>query len=222
MDIKEIFFVTQKVEVIEYDLEAKKQYIYHSRVEDIRDTTLCIAEPYFRGFFLPRKYNREYRVRVTTEQCTYVFTTRLVKYVEEPIPLWAIAMPTEVVREQRRDYVRLNVNLDVTLQNLDDSEEEEPISAITKDISGTGVSVLLKDAAGICKGKHVRVTMSLEDKVIQVEGIVLRVLLPEAEHEKPLAAIQFKDIDRKQKEWIIRYIFKKQLERRHKEEALFA
>jgi c-di-GMP-binding flagellar brake protein YcgR len=193
-------------------------------MEDIKDNWLYIAEPYFRGFFLPRRYNREYILRVPSQHCAYTFSTRLLRYVNDPIVLWVMEMPSDVIRQQRRQYVRLDVALDVELELLEAGEESgQTLSLITKDISGSGAGVVIKERDPVRAGGKVRVLLRLEDgQRICAEGEVLRIVQPDTEEERPVAAIRFTGLEAKEKRRLERYIFHKQIERRKKESELFS
>lgn len=223
MDINKLFYLQQRAEIVEYDYEHKKEYIYQSRIEDIQGDGLYMSEPYLRGFYLPRHYDKEYMVQVPGENCSYLFKTRLLRCVKDPILMWVMAMPQAAVRKQRRDFVRLDIRLDVQVEVL--LEEEESLMgfvASTKDISGSGMGLLLKNAELLQPDMRVKLTWMLGDETpVCAEGIVLRIIEPEAEYDKPVAAIRFDKIDKKQKDQITKFVFRKQIERRRKEVELF-
>lgn len=222
MDISKLFYPRQRAEFIEYDYERQKQYIYQSRIEDIRDGVLYFAEPYYRGFYLPRKYDRQFFIQVPGDDCSYSFTTRLLRCVNEPIPLWVMAMPKEASRKQRRDFVRLDVRLPVQVEVREGEEIKTSFSGTSKDISGSGMGLLLKEADQLERNANILVTFPLgEGAVITAAGRVLRIILPEAEQEKPVAAIQFTKIEERQKDLIVKYVFRKQIERRQQDVRLF-
>ncbi|MDR3563182.1 MAG: flagellar brake domain-containing protein [Negativicutes bacterium] len=221
MDLRKIFAVTQKIDILVDDPETSKRRIYYSRIEDVHNDTLVIGAPYSQGFYLPPRIGRELSARVTSDACAYFFKTRLRGYVHEPIPLWTIAMPVDIERVQMRSFVRLGVNLDVTLTVIDPDKPVTTITTITKDISAGGLRVLL--AQPMPPETKLDITLPLEEgSVVQATGELVRVIMPEREHDKYELAIKYSKIDERARNLIVKYIFKKQVERRKKEIEIFA
>jgi c-di-GMP-binding flagellar brake protein YcgR len=219
IDMKNIFFLTQKVDVLIDDTAGGRKRIYNSRIEDIQENELIIAAPYSQGYYLPPRSEREFYARVTADDCAFVFKTSLRGYVQDPVALWTISWPTDVERVQMRSYVRFAVNLDVRLTNSDE-DDAKPVSTLTKDISAGGLRVLMGTPLPV--GTHLDVTLYLdEENAVEAKGEVVRIIRPKAEHEKYAVAIRFSQIDEKVRSQVIKFIFKKQIARRKKQIEVF-
>jgi c-di-GMP-binding flagellar brake protein YcgR len=223
VNLTNIFQLMKKIEFIEVDLE-QKIHTYHSRIEDLNENSIVIAEPYSQGFFLPRKYQKQYTARVVTGNCAYLFNTELLRYIRNPIPLWVISLPVDIQRKQLRGFVRFTVNLDVNLEWINTENETENKYTLTKDISGNGIGVISDEIIPI--GTKIKVAFFIEVKNInkievKAEGEVTRIIPLETPDEKYIIGIKFGKIAETTRVAIVKYIFQKQIERRKKENQLF-
>lgn len=219
MDIKEIFHPLQRIYFMREEQDEEIKRIYHSRIEEVSDNEITVVEPYGQGFYLPREYQQPYLGRVVLDNCAYLFETRLIRYIQGFIPLWVVAMPETIKRDQLRNFVRLNIYMDVKVALLTEDNEGEPFNAITQNISGSGIGIALKEALPI--GSKVKVSLSLDQYVVEAEGDVVRVVGPSPNYEKHSIGIEFTKISETSRKIIIRYIFRKQIARRKKEAELF-
>ncbi|MDR3592876.1 MAG: PilZ domain-containing protein [Negativicutes bacterium] len=218
-DMKKIFFLLQKVDILVADAVSGRNRVFHSRIEDIADDSLTIAAPYSYGYYLPPRPGREVSARVTTDDCAFLFKVNLLSYAHNPVPLWTVSWPTDVERVQMRSYVRFDVNLDVRL-SITDEETPKPILTMTKDISAGGLRVLMGEPLPV--GSELSVALYLEsDNVMEAKGEVVRIIRPRTEHEKYAVAIRYLEIDEKSRSQIIKFIFRKQIERRKKQQEVF-
>lgn len=219
MDIKKFICLLQKVDVIDVDPETQQKHVYFSRIEDMNEKSITIAAPYARRVFLPPKYRKQYIMRVPGEGCAYFFRIHLLETIKDPIPLWVIAWPVDIERVQMRDFVRLAIILDVTVELLDSEEEEKTFMTLTRDISVNGVRIVLKHSLPI--GTKLKVTLPIFTEMLEVVGVVIRVSRTETEDKKYEVVIKFEEIQEKIKAKILRFIYKKQIERHQKEAELF-
>lgn len=218
----DIFSLTQKVDVLVDDPENNQRRIYFSRIEDISKDSLTIGAPYRRGFYLPPWPGRAISARVTANNSAYLFKAKLVRYVTEPIPLWVLSWPSEISKLQMRSFVRLDIVLDIKLEILDDTllEENRLITTLTRDISAGGLRVVFPRSAA--PETKVKITLTLPgEAVIETTGQIIRVIPPEVAADRQTAAIEFTDIPEKMRGHIVKFIFRKQVERRKKEKELF-
>lgn len=218
----DIFSLTQKVDVIVDDPENDQRRIYFSRVEDISDDTITIAAPFRRGFYLPPWPGRMISARVTANNSAYLFKARLLHHVTEPIPLWVLSRPSEISKLQMRSFVRLDIVLDIKLEILDDNLDEESriVNTLTRDISAGGLRAVF--TRPIAPETKVKITLPLPDEaVIEGTGQITRVITPETSGDRQTIAIEFTEISEKMRGYIVKFIFRKQVERRKKEKELF-
>ncbi|BBB92093.1 MAG TPA: PilZ domain-containing protein [Methylomusa anaerophila] len=226
MDHKGIFRVLQKIHFIDTDIDAdidadSENYqtrIYSSHIEDIKEKSLLVAVPYSQGHYLPRRYLKEYNVRVTPGPCVYIFNTKLLAFISDPIPMWEISMPQEVKRIQTRGYARLDITLmiDVTIIQPDGGIDEK-IATFTRDISGSGLGFSLDKDRAVPLGTKLKIMLPLgEIHVIRAEGEVIRVIPHDLNPEKNVIGLKFTKIANADRECLSKFIFRKQIVRRNK------
>lgn len=215
MDLMNLFRLGKKVDVIVQDPDTGHRYTYTSRIEDFGQDSMTIAAPYRRGSFLPPWPGRTFTCRVAADNCAYAFTATLLHYILDPIPLWVISPPVELKKIQMRAYVRLSIILDVKLELV--QEEGTPVIAtLTRDISAGGMRVVVSKPLGA--GTKVIVNLPLSETVtVKASGEVIRYIPSENPHDRHTAAIEFTDIKEKARGEIVKFIFRKQVERRKKE-----
>jgi len=214
----DILHIAQKVDVIEDNPKTQERNIYFSRIEDIGATSIFISPPYRKGFYLPPKMGRVITARVAADNCAYLFKATFLSPSVTSIPVWEISLPTDIKKIQMREFVRFNIILDIKIELLDEPHKDKIIMALSKDISAGGVQVVLKEP--LPEHSKVKVTMPLGTQaVVEVQGKIVRVLLPETANDRCCAGIMFTDIAEKMRNQIIKYIFSKQAERRQKEKG---
>jgi c-di-GMP-binding flagellar brake protein YcgR len=215
VDIKKIFNPLQKIYFMQEDQDKENNWMYHSQIEEVSDSEITVVEPYGQGGYLPRNYQQSYKGRVVLDNCAYLFETRLIRSIEGAIPLWVIAMPGEVQRNQLRNFVRLSIHLDVNIELLTKAGDGDHFNALTQNISGSGVGIVLKKPLPL--GSKVKVVLPLDQYVVKADGEVVRVIEPEPDYDKYAIGINFTMINESSRKIIINYIFRNQIARRKKE-----
>jgi len=94
------FKINQLVEIIVNEEEYKG--VYRSRIEEVNDTTLTLAMPFYRGQIVPLRPGLNIKVSFSKEGTAYVFETTILKRVWTPLPLLIVEKPVEAERRQRR------------------------------------------------------------------------------------------------------------------------
>ncbi|MGP4077012.1 flagellar brake protein [Halobacillus sp. K22] len=154
---------------------------------------------------------------ITEDQSVYCFNTEVVARRKLNIPVIVLTFPPkkELIRIQRRKYVRVDASVDVAVQF-----ENHSFTAVTQDISGGGVAILQPFHVKMKKYQRVNLTLVLsmnsgESRYVETEGIVVRVIQQD-DGERNNVSIQFENILEKQRQLIIRYSFEQQLNMRRK------
>ncbi|GEN45171.1 flagellar brake protein [Alkalibacillus haloalkaliphilus] len=123
----------------------------------------------------------------------------------------------ELIKVQRREYVRIETNLDVAVYPLDESKEE--LITHTLDLSGGGLAVRsMKQTFMPNEEVDLMLVLPFEanDYVyLSVKGQTIR-YSPLKEGEGYKLSIQFNSLEEHKRETIIKYCFDRQLERRRK------
>ncbi len=150
----------------------------------------------------------------------YWFESEVVARKKLQIPVLVLTFPgmNQLVRIQRRKYVRVETSIDVSVRDL--QRDHVLFTAVTQDISGGGAALHLPRTHHLIENQEVQLTIVLPmnsgDYVyIEVKGIIIRVLNKEASKEQ--ASIEFKDLTDKHRQMIIKYCFEQQMERRQRE-----
>ncbi|NIK12319.1 flagellar brake protein [Alkalibacillus almallahensis] len=122
----------------------------------------------------------------------------------------------ELMKIQRREYVRVNTNLDIALYPLD--EEREPLISYTLDISGGGIAVKAHEIK-FNEGEELdlMIVLPLEaNQYIYLNAIGEVIRYSQMDGSSWKLSIKFNSIDDEKREAIIKFCFDQQLQRRRK------
>ena len=159
----------------------------------------------------------QFRVTYMTEEKeSYVFNTEVLGRKGGTVPMIILSCPPpeEFLKIQRREFVRVETNADVSIE-LDG--KFTPL--VTEDISAGGLAVILNRPVNFVEGDEVKLTMVLpymngDVKYVQTAAIVVRIF---EKDEILIASIQFTDTDELDRQHIVRFCFERQLQLRKKE-----
>ena len=212
----EFLSMARDLDILVKNPDTEETLIYLSRIEGIGEQSLQISPPFLKGNYgqlLKMNLGDTMNACVTLERCSYFFETQMLGVGDDVDGFWEISWPQHVEKQQRRQHVRLEILLDVTLEFFDG--EYSVVSAFTRDISAGGVQVVMEEeppTAGM-----VRVLLPLApDFTVETTGEILRVTCSKSTQERFLAAIKFDDLSPANQEKIIKYVFRKEIERRQK------
>lgn len=198
-----------------YRVDSSVATSYATRVEDMQGERLKLSLPTEGGVpvYIPR--GERIRCEFTAEGGIYSFTVEVLGWEQRPIPTLIVEMPKQFQRLQRRDYVRLEANLAINYSVLctGDATREQWLRSQTRDISGGGLLFKAPDKLPI--GAQLEVYLTLEGNTIHTSGEVVR-YLPDMVDSEPgnWMGLRFLDINERDRDMIIRYIFNQQRERR--------
>jgi c-di-GMP-binding flagellar brake protein YcgR len=156
---------------------------------------------------------------VGKDHSLYLFDTEVTGKVREPIPMVVISYPGEqqLIRIQRRQYVRVDATVDVAIHPL--NGEFPPFATITSDISAGGAAIVLPAGLkGFEPGMTVEAWFVLQMKsgdyhYLNIPSKVVRIFKAEYSAVEK-ASLQFLDMTQQERLLLIRYSFEKQLENR--------
>jgi c-di-GMP-binding flagellar brake protein YcgR len=161
---------------------------------------------------------------VGKDHSLYLFDTEVTGKVREPIPMVVLSYPGEeqLVRVQRRQYVRVEANVDIAIHPL--HGEFSPFTTVTTDISAGGAAIVLpKQFKQLSPGIVVEAWLVLQMKsgeyhYLQLPAKMIRIF--QVEHSDVYrASLQFLKMTPQERVLLIRYSFERQLEMRQKEEG---
>lgn len=222
-----IFKVNSKIEI-----EVKHgqyQGIYCSRIEEIMDAGLEIAIPSKQGHLLPLPMGTRFWGKIAQNTSLYIFKTKITHVaLMQKVPIWIIERPEIMEKVQRRSHVRMEVRLPASVQIHVENEkilsiegknysakelETKEWEAYIKDISGSGVKLITK--LSIPEETNIALTFHLpEVGPFYTQAKVKRSHLINAELGIYWVGIQFVGLTERERDKIVRFIFKKQVEMR--------
>jgi c-di-GMP-binding flagellar brake protein YcgR len=140
------------------------------------------------------------------------FHGQVLGMVHSPVPAWQIAAPhaKDIIREQRREFVRVPANIPVRLE-WQNGEQRRQDDVFTRDISGGGVAVLIPREVRLHPGMIVRALFTLPNNhfPVDVECKVIRVS-DRNDRGYAMASMQFCNIKESVRQRIIQYTFQRQ------------
>jgi c-di-GMP-binding flagellar brake protein YcgR len=159
---------------------------------------------------------------VGEDESFYSFDTEVLGRVKKNIPMLILAYPgdEQLVRVQRRQFVRVDAIVDVAIHPL--NGEFEPFTTVTSDISAGGAAIVLpNEIAGLKAGMMIETWFVLHMRsgdyhYLRLLAKVVRIF----NDSVPKASLQFMEVSDAERLLLIRYSFEKQLEAKKKEEWL--
>jgi c-di-GMP-binding flagellar brake protein YcgR len=210
MERDRIFKVNRRLSVgiKKKDEDGQERMVYYpSRIEAVHQNAIWIATPQERGVLVPVGVGEELEVYLVGDNEVFYFPCRVKERTRKGnIAYLVIPIPSEVIRKQRREYVRFNVVLPVLLK-----KGEKTIQATIKNLSGGGMLVYLDDKKTPLEvHEELFFSLSMNGGEVVGKAEVVR------KDEPHLYGFRFTTISDKDREEIVKYIFKQQVELRKK------
>jgi len=203
---------------IEIEISGDELTRYRSRVEIISPDKLVVMAPMRAGNIIPLRPKTVIKIIYTDNVAIYTFTSEVISQNYADAGTVIVGKPIDVRRIQRRNFVRLDKRLAVTLCRVDNklSFIGEPFSATTVDLSGGGIMFgcnnLLKN------GEILEATIYLDEHTsVRAIGRIVRFIQnhPKAK-DKYSVGFEFAIVEEMERDKIIRFIFNQQRELRKK------
>ena len=179
-------------------------YIDYPVNVDTKKTSFLVDGAQFRVTFM------------TDEKESYAFNTEVLGRKGGSVPMINLACPPpeEFLKIQRREYVRVETNADISIEF-----DGKYTPLVTEDISAGGIAVIINRPVNFKEGDEVKLSMVLpysngDIKYVQTSAIVVRIF---EKDEIRIASIQFTDTDELDRQHIVRFCFERQLQLRKKE-----
>lgn len=196
---------------------------YRAKVIDLADDTIYIDYPINEQtkrtdiFPVGTAFRALY---VTEEEIAFSFGTSIKGREMLKVPALKLSMPKEeaIRKIQRRQYVRIMTSTDVALHSYEAGIA--PVSSITLDVSGGGLSMLLPEKHGFKERMNVTLYLAFSlqkegPSFLTASGSIVRIVRND-KSGKIIASIQFDDIQERDRQAIIRFCFERQREQRKK------
>jgi len=192
---------------------------YDSKVADIKEDYIAVLPPYVNGELVALRRNLNINIYYTGETAAFVFKSKIINRIKDPIPMLIVTKADEINRIQRREFFRIDVKLGVKYRRVDKnkkviSEDYKETSAI--DISGGGIKIIFNivDKENIPADTLLEMRINIDEiKDIPVYGVVV------TKYDLPdgiAAGVKFIDLSRCLRDNIVSWIFDYQRELRKK------
>jgi c-di-GMP-binding flagellar brake protein YcgR len=198
--------INQNIELVVK--EGQFEGSYNSKVADITDDQIWIMSIYKREELIPLRKGVKVEVLYEGDTAFYSLSTEITGRKKEPLPLLSIKVNDNIERIQRRRFFRVQINKQIkyiSLKEQLDKETQPKFKETTViDLSGGGLLMVLKDDLKINDRLMFKLDIDELDKLI--EGKIVRIKYNKDGYSKT-AGIEFVDLDRKDRDTIISYLF---------------
>lgn len=210
---------------------------YKSIIQDVTDQYIAISIPTKEGSYVPLRPGEKVEVIYYFEKELYKFITVIIGRRIDRIPILLLSIPDKLEKIQRRRHVRIPVVVPIKYAKMNSKVELEykkyqngvqlntrlnftstgmmlniSSKGIMLDISGGGVRVNMKD--DLSYENFVLIALPLEDEDFIVKSKVVRV---ENQNDgQKVYGLRFIDLDEKDRDKIVKYIFKLMRDQRKK------
>ncbi|MFT8321638.1 MAG: flagellar brake domain-containing protein [Bacillus sp. (in: firmicutes)] len=151
---------------------------------------------------------------VTNEGSVFMFQTEILGRKKENIPMLKLHLPPkeQMIKIQRRQYVRVDANLDIAIHPV--NNDFLPFTTITTDISAGGTAVIVSKTSTLQEGYEVEVYLVLhlqngEYYYPRLKGSVIRIFDHTETHNK--VSLQFFNMSPSDRQFILRFCYDVQL-----------
>jgi c-di-GMP-binding flagellar brake protein YcgR len=216
---KRALAINNKVEII----DEEKGKPFKSIILSLGPGFFTVTLPYEKKDVLLLSPGTKVKVRVIGKNEQFLFTSEVLARRTSPFPHYVLKEPEEIKRVQLREYVRLKKVIKAQLAVLLDEDRaglEQKVLIL--DISGGGVSIALREPLAV--GSKILLKFNLpgiekddEDCQFKLKAEIRRCERSLSEKPKFIAGAVFLDITEKERDGLIRYIFRKMLEQHRME-----
>ncbi|OWA37104.1 hypothetical protein B9G55_03250 [Saccharibacillus sp. O16] len=198
-------------------MEAKPENEHRSRISEIEENSLLIELPIRAGRMSRMRLGEELSVyHVTEDGVKYYFTSHVLGYQDDAIPLMRISkpLPEDISKVQRRHYLRVPAQVEIAVKS-----PEFHFTAVTSDLSGGGLSFTTGASHHVQEQMQVNGWILLAYKSGSIDhvpfsGEVIRVKEPGT--GRNTISVQFTGIVDTERQKVIRYCFERQLDFRNR------
>jgi len=180
------------------------------------DTNLMeIHVPFLQGKIYTVHPGTRADIYFAKENDVYMFTAEIIdrKFIE-PIPMMWVKPISRIEKIERRSFFRMDCELPVryyVMDNDDESEEKPFIECYTKDISGGGICIITDKFHE--KGTKIKAYIKLEQEICFIGTVVRSRQIRERGRTRYETGVEYKQIENRNREKIIGFIFETQRER---------
>ncbi|NLY42480.1 MAG: hypothetical protein GX066_00570 [Clostridiaceae bacterium] len=220
MNIRDVSIGT-KLELTLYDIRGKeKETTYVSQLEEILNSEqILIAAPIYQGRFIYVPRGSRLKVVFPHEVGLFSFYGEIDGYRKKGnVIVYKLRITTEITKIQRREYYRFNCVVPVKIRVVssaddnDDNNREDSrsfVNELARDISGGGIGFFSNRVYNM--DEVLELEVDIEGNIIKTLGKVVRCRLLNDEKNLYDVGIVYKDINERDRDVIIKFIFDKQV-----------
>lgn len=193
-----------------YDGDEK---IYKSVIQGIYNDSIVINIPYGNKEYLLLEEDKEYEMYYHYDKICYSFHTKLIAKEmdsEKNISLYRIEYPYDIKKIQRRNFVRVDL-IDYIKYKKIDSEDNSWDNGMLFDISGGGLRIAVDE--NLENEDIYLFKFKLSTNMLEVRGKIVRYIGTSTTGK--VYGVEFLDISEKNRELIIREVFKQMRKERN-------
>jgi len=211
--------ISEKVKVeIPVVGETTGKWMFKSIVMEADDSFIYLAAPIFKGKEYPLQAGRQVQVFYYRDSGLYSFEAVYNgRVLVGNVASCQVKRTSEIKRTQRREYFRLTCVLTAQLKSRSTGTVAKAlipdVEAIIHDISGSGVRAISRKQ--FQENEEIECTLYLDPKVLTVSATVLRCAQRQEENNYEMG-IRFDQINEADRDQIMAFIFRRQMELRQK------
>ncbi|MBU3105293.1 flagellar brake protein [Clostridium gasigenes] len=204
--------------VINSKLEVKwADGIYKTLVQDSNSKNILISIPVVGGVYLTLKTGEEIElVYYDNGENIFSFKCRVINRIKENnISYYSITLPYDVIKIQRRNYVRVDTvqvikNIKKYEKETNGQADDKISNALLLDLSGGGMRITLREK--LEKSDVISAKIGSENEGVLIKGKIVRVDI--TEDKRYIYGISFQELDNRTRERIIQIVFRIMREQR--------
>lgn len=191
---------------------------YSSIIESINSDEITIAIPLSHSSPLQARVGDLLTVRLPSDGHCVEFTTSLKGIKLDNVPLYVLKYPAEIKRVQLRQFVRLDVLLNVQYCTLPVTDQKQQyLKATTLNISAGGMKLSVSDTVSVGQALMVKFEITVKGTIhnFEIEAVAVRVQPVEEKKGKLYhVGLEFINTTNWQRDVIYQFIFGKMAELR--------
>ena len=217
LNIQKLLKIGQLVHIEITDYRGSTQR-YPSRIENISNEKITLASPMKNRIPIYVNIGSEVSIWFWDSVAIYTFNSVSISNDNEGVALFTINSPEKIERVQNRDYVRVQTNIDVAVRSTTRDDEEILVNCKTRDLSGGGMMLVLTKHLHLKKDPEVYLEFELDGERIQSMGLIVwnDWELDSEGIERNILGVKFTTVTESNRQNIVRYVYKKQIELRRK------
>ncbi|MBB6624247.1 PilZ domain-containing protein [Clostridium gasigenes] len=204
--------------VINSKLEVKwADGIYKTLVQDSNSKNILISIPVVGGVYLTLKTGEEIElVYYDNGENIFSFKCRVINRIKENnISYYSITLPYDVIKIQRRNYVRVDTvqvikNIKKYEKETNGQADDKISNALLLDLSGGGMRIKFREK--LEKSDVISAKIGSENEEVLIKGKIVRVDI--TEDKRYIYGISFEELDNRTRERIIQIVFRIMREQR--------